>query len=80
MPSRRETVSFTAHDGSGNRVVIVAERGTAFVAGTNRKPPWTFRTTDGRIVRRTDGIPGCYTIDPDGIPLTTDDPNEPKDT
>jgi hypothetical protein len=78
MPSRRETVSFLAHDDSGKPVRILAERVAALVAGTNRKSPWTFRTDDWRHVRRA-GTAGCYTIDPDGIPLTTDDPNEPKD-
>jgi hypothetical protein len=73
MPSRRETRPFVAHDGSGKRFDIVAERFVAPVRG-----PCTYRTSDWRIVRRH-GPPGCYTVEPDNIPLTTRDPNEPKD-
>ena len=78
MPSKRETVTFTAYGGSGSRVVLVADRVIASINGIMRKAPWSFATDRGLAVRRA-GPPGCYTIHPGDVRLTTDDPNEPKD-
>jgi len=76
MPADIEHTSFVAHDVDGNRYVVEARRPIGRLPTTNDPRPWRFRTADGRAVRPA-ASHHLYTIEPDGIPLTTSDPNEP---
>jgi len=76
--SNREIRSFVAHDGAGNPYRVVAMRVLGLVAGQDRPGPWAFQTADGRWVRPAP-VFHRYTVEPDHIPLTTSDPEEPSD-
>jgi hypothetical protein len=78
MRSNRETRSFVAHDAAGNPYRVVATRVVGPVASQDRSGPCAFRTADGRSVRPAPAY-HRYTVEPDYIPLTTSDPDEPAD-
>jgi hypothetical protein len=79
MASHIESRCFEASNDAGDRYVIVAEREIFFALGyVERRAPWRFRLEDGRVVTPSEGH-GSYTIDADGVRLTSRDPNEPKD-
>jgi hypothetical protein len=76
MCADAERKSFVAHDADGRRYLLVADRPASEAAGADRIGIWTYRTLDGRAVRRE---PGCrlYTVERGDIRLTTSDFAEP---
>jgi hypothetical protein len=78
VPSDLDHRTFVAHDIDGARYRIVAARRRGRVQATDSPEPWSYRTLDGRVVRPADCF-HLYEIEPDGIRLTTSDPDEPTD-
>ena len=71
-----ERRSFMAHDSDGRQYLLVANLPPADAAAAARAENWTYRTLDGRTVRRE---PGCQldTVEAGDIRLTTSDRDEP---
>jgi hypothetical protein len=79
MAAEIEARRVEARDEFGNRHVIIFERNLGPVSGSEPSTgTWRFRLEDGRIVS-PGAKHGFYFIEEGHIPLTTDDPNEPKD-
>jgi hypothetical protein len=78
MTSDLERRSFVAHDVDGDRYLIVAARPVGQKPGADRPGPWSYRTLDGRAVCAAPSS-HLYSVEPEGIRLTTSDPDEPID-
>jgi hypothetical protein len=78
MPSDLEHRSFVAHDTDGSHYVVVGCRPVGKFLSIDRPGTWSFQTLDGRSVFPARAY-YLYMVEPDGIGLTTSDPDEPND-